>query len=67
MEEDGAFSGEDAKEELAAWDRFRRTSPPALIAWRESRYAAVIDILLAARDHYDSLRRERGQLNFQTS
>jgi ATP-dependent helicase/nuclease subunit A len=62
----GCFSGDDAKEELAAWDGFRETvARPALTAWREMRYTAVMRLMFAAREHYDDLRRERGQLNFQ--
>ncbi len=62
----GRYSGEDAKAELAAWDGFRENvARPALLAWRELRYAAIMPVLQAARDTYDALRRERGQLNFQ--
>jgi ATP-dependent helicase/nuclease subunit A len=62
----GRYGGEDAKEELAAWNAFRdNVAKPALRAWRELRYAAVIPVMLAAREQYDGLRRERGQLNFQ--
>jgi len=62
----GRFSAEDAKREQAAWERFRDSVVrPALTAWREKRYIAVIRLMSAARMHYDRLRRERGQLNFQ--
>jgi ATP-dependent helicase/nuclease subunit A len=62
----GCFSGEDAKEELAAWEAFREdVVEPALRTWREQRYVAVIPVFEAAREQYDALRRERGQLNFQ--
>jgi ATP-dependent helicase/nuclease subunit A len=64
--QEGRFSGEDAKEELTAWNAFRdKVAKPALTAWRENRYAAVMPVMLAARDVYDGLRREKGQLNFQ--
>jgi len=62
----GRFSAEDAKEEQAAWESFRDSVVmPALTAWREKRYATIMRLMSAARMHYDSLRRERGQLNFQ--
>jgi ATP-dependent helicase/nuclease subunit A len=60
------FSGDDAKEELALWERFREdVVRPALKSWRELRYITVMHLMFAAREHYDGLRRERGQLNFQ--
>jgi ATP-dependent helicase/nuclease subunit A len=62
----GRFSADDAKEEQAAWERFRDSVVgPALTAWREKRYIAIMRLMSTARMHYDSLRRERGQLNFQ--
>ncbi len=62
----GHFGGEDAKAELAAWDRFREeVAKPALRAWRELRYATVMELMLAAREQYDGLRRQRGRLDFQ--
>ena len=65
-EKRGGFTRDEAREEKECWDRFcEDVVKPALLAWYELRYTAVIDLMLAARDHYDSLRRERGQLNFQ--
>ena len=62
----GCFSGDDAKQELAAWESFRENVVrPALGTWRELRYTTVMRLMSAAREHYDGLRRERGQLNFQ--
>ncbi len=62
----GRFSADDAREEQAAWERFRDgVARPALAAWRELRYRTVMRLMTAARERYDELRRERGQLNFQ--
>lgn len=65
-EKGNGLSGETAKEEKARWDRFReKVVKPTLCRWRESRYSLSMEVLNAARSHYDSLRRERGLLNFQ--
>ncbi|MBN2025663.1 MAG: UvrD-helicase domain-containing protein [Actinobacteria bacterium] len=62
----GRFSADDAKGEQAAWESFREAVVrPALTAWRELRYVTVMRLMFAARERYDGLRRERGQLNFQ--
>jgi ATP-dependent helicase/nuclease subunit A len=55
-----------AKPEIERWDAFREEFvAPYLKRWREIRYAAVIPVLQAAVDLYDSLRQERGALNYQ--
>jgi ATP-dependent helicase/nuclease subunit A len=60
------FAREDAKREQARWERFRDdVVRPALQDWYEYRYPGVLRILFLAREIYDRLRAERGQLNFQ--
>jgi ATP-dependent helicase/nuclease subunit A len=62
----GDFSGEEAKQESARWDRFREeVARPVLRHWYELRYGVVLQVLERARETNDRLRRERGQLNFQ--
>ena len=62
----GDLTGEDAKAERAAWDEFRETVVrPFMRSWREYRYGPVIRVMFAAREVYDEMRRERGQLNYQ--
>ncbi len=64
--QEGRFGREDAKREEARWDSFREeVVTPALRAWYESRYAAVLRVLFRAREIYDRLRAQAGQLNFQ--
>jgi len=60
------FSREDAKAEGQRWEDFRADIVrPFLSAWRERRYALVMQILHEARARYNRLREARGQLNFQ--
>jgi len=62
----GGFSKHEAQGELDRWNRFRdEVARPALRVWRERRYITVMTIMQLARDVYDGLRRERGQLDFQ--
>jgi ATP-dependent helicase/nuclease subunit A len=64
--QEGRFTGEEAKQEQARWERFREdVVQPALRAWYEYRYPTVLEILYRAREIYDRLRAQRGQLNFQ--
>jgi len=61
-----ALTGEDAERERERWIRFREdTVRPALVAWREARYAAAMRALSRAGEVYERLRMERGCLNFQ--
>jgi ATP-dependent helicase/nuclease subunit A len=61
----GIYDGEDAKNEKARWEGFRETVvKPALRAWRERRYGIIMRMMFQAREVYDELRRERGELNF---
>ncbi len=63
---EGRFTREAAKGEQARWERFREeVVRPALRDWYEYRYPTVLRILFRAREVYDRLRAERGQLNFQ--
>jgi len=63
---EGRFTRDDAKQEEDRWGRFRaEVVQPALRAWYEYRYPTVLRILFRAREIYDRLRGERGQLNFQ--
>ncbi|MBK5092991.1 MAG: UvrD-helicase domain-containing protein [Actinobacteria bacterium] len=62
----GDLTGEDAKAERAAWDEFRETVVrPFMRSLREYRYVHVMKVMFAAREVYDEMRRERGQLNYQ--
>ena len=62
----GHFAKEDAKGELARWERFvAEVAGPALSAWRACRYGPVIKVLRAAARAYARLRAERGVLNYQ--
>jgi len=57
---------EAAKQWKQEWDDVRQTiAAPHLWEWRAHRYPTVIEVLLAARERYDSLRQERGVLSFQ--
>lgn len=55
-----------AKQWKQEWEDIRHTvASPHLWEWRAHRYPTVIEVLLAARERYDSLRQERGMLSFQ--
>jgi ATP-dependent helicase/nuclease subunit A len=55
-----------AKQWKQEWEDIRQTiAAPHLWEWRAHRYPTVIEVLLAARERYDSLRQERGVLSFQ--
>jgi ATP-dependent helicase/nuclease subunit A len=63
---EGSFTRDDARQEEARWGRFRtEVVQPALRAWYEHRYPTILRILFRAREIYDRLRAQRGQLNFQ--
>lgn len=55
-----------AKDEETRWIEFRdQWAAPLLLAWREHRYAKVIQVLLPALDVYQKLREDINALNFQ--
>jgi len=63
---EGRFTKDDAKQEQARWERFREeVVRPALRDGYEFRYPTILRVLFRAREIYDRLRAERGQLNFQ--
>ncbi|MBD3168526.1 MAG: AAA family ATPase, partial [candidate division Zixibacteria bacterium] len=60
------FTREDAKKELENWTKFREMHvTPLLNTWRILRYRLIIPILKRAVKVYDSIRHEKGILNFQ--
>lgn len=62
----GGFTKEDARAEESRWNNFRsEVVAPYLASWREARYGVVLRALSEARDLYDSMRQQRGRLNFQ--
>jgi ATP-dependent helicase/nuclease subunit A len=62
----GDLTVEDAKAEDAAWNDFREVVVrPFLRSWREYRYGPVMKVMFAAREVYERMRAERGQLNYQ--
>ncbi len=59
-------SKEEAKDERDRWNDFRETvASPFLRSWREFRYEPIMRAMFGARDIYNTLRQERGYLNFQ--
>jgi ATP-dependent helicase/nuclease subunit A len=60
----GNFDKQQVFSEQRRWEAMREISERCLAAWYEHRYGPVLDILHRARDSYDRLRRERGQLSF---
>jgi len=59
----GSDTGREVRERFAELEE--ETIAPALRAWREHCYPAVLDFLEPAVDRYADLRRRRGVLNFQ--
>jgi ATP-dependent helicase/nuclease subunit A len=60
------FSREDARQEEALWQAFREeVVRPALRDWYEYRYSTILRVLCRAREIYDRLRTQAGQLSFQ--
>jgi len=54
------------KGEKARWIEFcTDIATPLLTRWHEVRYAVIMPVLLAVREEYDRLRRERGVLSYQ--
>ncbi len=64
--EKGGFSKEQKDNEEERWLRFQKeVAVPVIHGIQESRYGPAMEVLLKAKDIYDRLRLERGQLNFQ--
>lgn len=64
--QDGKFTGEDAKAELARWNQFRQEyTDPLMEAWLERRYVAVMNVMFEAGELYRRRLRDLGALSFQ--
>lgn len=64
--QDGHFSGDDAKDELAKWELFKETEVlPSLDLIYKYRYALILEVLEQAENEYEKQKNIRGCLNFQ--
>src|SRR5262249_24131262 len=57
--------GDQAKEQKEQWDGFCGKVEPVIRAWREKRYATVLEVLQGAAVTYKTQRQKEGKLNFQ--